>query len=244
MRVRSIRLEPRSTRRWAIGCLVLALLLTLGLGLGLMTGVAGLAGVFRHLAGGGDHGTVAPPGDPRAFDPVASYAQVARHAGVDARLQSFEAVQVTASGTLDLLVRRVPGPRVAYRFVLPAAAPADAPPLGAGAPEDGRWWQEIEVQVTRPGERRRVRSIGAGGQVDVQYVSRGMQRLASPVSGRAPATAVAAPRCPLRTLWAAAIARGAPAQAVATIAYDADGYAWSIPGTRWSFEFDADCRPR
>lgn len=241
MRTSTIRLQPRHAR-W--GCLGIALLLALGLGLGLATGALGLASVFRHLAGGGDYGTVDPPGDPRAFDPVASYPEVARHAGAGVQLLSFTAVQVAADGRLDLRAAHVPAPRASYSFMRHAAAPDNAPPLGAGGSEDGRWWQQVEVRLSRPGQRHRVRSIGAGGQASYQYVNRGMQRIESAASGRRPGRPVPAPRCALRDLWAAAIARGVPAQAVATIEYDATGYAFSIPGTRWSFDFDGDCRMR
>ena len=244
MHVRTIRIRPQQARRWLTGCLALSLLLALVLGLGLVAGVAGLTGVLAHLFGRGDGGTVAPPGDPRAFDPVASYGPIARHAGAGAQLLSFEALQVRSDGRLDLQSAHRPGPQARYEFVRETAPPADAPPLGAGAPEDGRWWQQVSVRITRPGELHRVRRIGGGGQASYQYVNRGMQREEAAASARASGPLAPPPRCPLRALWAAAIARGAPAQAVATIEYGHEGYEFSIVGTRWAFEFDHDCRLR
>ncbi len=249
MRVRTIRLQPQQRRRWLIGCLALSLLLAVGLGLGLglvagVAGIAGIAGLFGHLFGRGDDGTVDPPGDPRAFDPVASYAQVARHAGPGAQLLSFEAWQVGTDGRLDLLAEHRPGPQVRYTFVRETAAPADAPPLGAGAPADGRWWQQVDVRIARPGELHWVQRIGGRGRARYQYVDRGMRREEAAASSSAPGRLAPPPRCALRDLWAAAIARGAPAQAVATIGYDHDGYDFAIAATRWRFAFDTDCRVR
>ncbi|MCL1636130.1 hypothetical protein M2650_16025 [Luteimonas sp. SX5] len=215
------------------GCLGLALFGVLAFGLF-------LAAIFYYTSTKVAH-TVAPPGDPRRFDPVAAYATVAAFAGNDARLTRLTARFVRSDGTLDLEADYRPSPNAQYRFVREVAAPADAPPIGAGSGADGRWYEQVQVEVSRPWEFRSVRSIGGGGSASYQYFNRGMQRKADAPTGRAPAAAVAAPACPFARLWADAIAHGAPTSAVATIEYDARGYDFRIDGLGLALRFDPDC---
>lgn len=215
------------------GCLGAAVLVALAFGL--------LIAAIFHYTGSKLAQTVPPPGDPRRFDPVAGYADVAAFAGADARLTSLAARFVRSDGTLDLKAEYRPSPNARYRFVREVPAPADAPPVGAGGNADGRWYEQVQVEVSRPWEFRSVRRIGGSGSASYQYFNRGMERKADPPSGRAPAAAAPAPACGFRRLWDEAIARGAPASAVANIEYDARGYEFRIDDLRFSMRFAADC---
>jgi hypothetical protein len=82
---------------------------------------------------------------------------------------------------------------------------------------------------------------GSSSSVSIQYANRGMEREIKTPVARGEAT-IAAPTCALTDLWAQVIARGAPASAVATIEYMADGYYFAISGTSFSYQFGTDCR--
>ncbi|HJR73968.1 MAG TPA: hypothetical protein VJ806_10065 [Luteimonas sp.] len=215
------------------GCLGLAVLAVVAFGLL-------IAAIFFYSSSKLAH-TVPPPGDPSRFDPVAGYAQVAAFAGADVRLLSIDARFVRSDGTMDLEAEYRPSPNARYHFLREVPAPAKAPPVGAGGNADGRWYEQVQVEVSRPWEFRSVRSIGASGSASYQYFNRGMQRRADPPSGRAPAATAPAPVCAFSRLWRNAIARGAPATAVARIEYDARGYEFSIDGLRFSMRFGVDC---
>jgi hypothetical protein len=210
----------------------------LGFAVGLSS-LSSLGGIARSLMG--DGGTVDPPGDPRAFDPVARYAEVAAFAGPGVALLRMQAEQVRSDGSLDLGADYQPAPRAQYEFVREVPPPANAPPLGAGAPADGRWHQRIEVDLSRPGRLRYVRKVGKGGILETQYVLRGMERREGGATGSAVEPGIAPPTCPLQGLWKLALAQGVPANAVARIEYDRDGYDFGVRDTRWSLHFAADC---
>lgn len=216
------------------GCLGVALLVVLGFAL--------LAAVAFYYVGTKLAQTVPPPGEPRRFDPVASYGEAAAFAGDGARLSSLTARFVRSDGTLDLRAEYRPSPNVQYRFVREVAAPANAPPVGAGSGTDGRWHEQVRVEVSRPWEFRSVRRIGGpGGGASYQYFNRGMQRTADAPSGQAPAPTAPAPACPFRRLWADAVAHGAPPAAVANIKYDVRGYEFRIDALKFAMRFDPDC---
>jgi hypothetical protein len=212
---------------------------------GLLGFAVGLSSLFHAGNIGkwvmGDGGTVDPPGDPRAFDPVAQYPAVAAFAGPGVALLRMRAEQVRSDGRLDLGADYQPSPRAQYDFVREVPAPPEAPPLGAGAPVDGRWHQRIEVDLSRPGTLRYVHKVGKDGILETQYVLRGMERREDEPTGAPIESGIAPPACPLRELWKLALARGVPANAVASIEYDRDGYDFGVRGTRWSLHFAAEC---
>lgn len=229
-----IRSSSTTQRRLLGGCLAAVVLTLLGAGL--------LVAVVVHFYSSELRQTRPPPGDPRRFDPVASYADVAAFAGADVRLTALDARFVRSDGTLDLRADYRPSPSACYRFVRDIAAPADAPPIGAGGAVDGRWHEAMQVTVSRPWQFRSVRRIGGPrGGASLQYFSRGMERSVDPPSGQPAAAIVAEPACPLRQLWDAAIAHNAPATAVADIRYDHRGYEFRIDALRFVMHFDADC---
>lgn len=226
-------LSPGTRTKLLGGCLGALVLAALALGLT-------IAAIY-HYADSKLADTVPPPGDPRHFDPVAAYGEVAAFAGAEVRLTSLAARFVRSDGTMDLKADYRPSPTAQYRFVREVAAPADAPPVGAGGNADGRWHERVHVEVSRPWQFRSVRRVGGSGGASYQYFNRGMERRTDPPSGYAPGDAVPAPTCPFRRLWAEAIARGAPATAVAVIEYDARGYEFRIDDVRFSMHFAADC---
>ncbi len=236
MRIIDASSAGRLSRRWLFGCLGAVLFLGLVLAVLAAFGVFGLAKLWR-----GDGGSVDPPGDPRAFDPVGQYAAIAEYAGPGTALVRMQAEQVRPDGRLDLGADYRPAPRVNYAFVRSVPAPANAPPLGAGAPADGRWHQQVEVELSQPGTLRLVRSAGNNNVTVTRYVNRGMERREQPPSGAAVEASVPPPACPLQRLWQAAIVQGVPATAVASIGYDRDGYDFDVRGTRWSLRFAHDC---
>src|SRR5262245_41713872 len=104
------------------------------------------------VLGCGSEGTVDPPGgDPTRFDPYASYAEVAAYAGPGSQLVSFDANGIRADGTLDLTTDFYFGAH--YQFVREVPPPADAPPVGAGGSADGKYHEQIDVRLARPGMR-------------------------------------------------------------------------------------------
>jgi hypothetical protein len=80
--------------------------------------------------------------------------------------------------------------------------------------------------------------------VTYSYVNEGMTR-----DTRDPETIdnpefLAPPTCDFARLWSVALERGAPADAVASIEYNAEGYEFRIQDTDVRLEFDTNCRPR
>lgn len=184
--------------------------------------------------------SVAIDGDPARFDPVAGLDQVMSLAGPGARLELLRATGVRRDGTLDLTATYSPAPYAAYELHRDAPAPKAAPPVGAGGSPDGRWYQSLRVEASRPGKRRQVTQIGGGIAQRYWYVNQGLDLDAGDVSGKPGQRPVPPPACSFVRLWEIAIAQGAPKDAVAQIRYDARGYAFNIPGT-FSRRFDANC---
>ena len=227
---------------WAwllFACFGLIGVLGLLLGLASLLNIGAINGIGKMLMG--DGGTVDPPGDPHAFDPVARYPEIAAYAGTGVALVRMQAQQVRSDGRLDLAADYQPSPRVQYDFVREVPPPENAPPLGAGAPADGRWHQRIEVDLSRPDTLRYMRKVGKGRIEERTYVARGMQRREDEPSGARADAGVKPPACPLQRLWQQAIAQGVPAGAVANIEYNDRGYDFSVRGTRWSLHFATDC---
>jgi hypothetical protein len=182
------------------------------------------------------------PGDASRFDPVASFPVVAALAGEGAQLQRMEATFVRADGTLELTAGYAPAPGVDYRFARPTAVPANAPPLGARSQPGDSWFVPVEVNAARPWRWRNVSRSSGGVRLRYQYVDLGLTP-----HGREPQSgtleAAPPPACSFATLWKAALERGAPSDAVATIEYDASGFRFEVRGTAVSLRFDPDCRP-
>lgn len=179
------------------------------------------------------------PGDARRFDPVAALPEVQAYAGENARLISLEWNLVRADGTLDLEAPYTPKPSATYEFAREVPRPENAPPPGAGGANTGPWYRNVSIRAYDPGQRRTIIRNGRRST----YANQGLER------GEYDATTarrrfVDPPTCPIRDLFAVAIARGAPPDAVARVVYDADGYSFTISGVGISLEFDAACQPK
>jgi hypothetical protein len=249
--------RPRRRTGCVIGCLV-ALLIALPL-------VLVVAIVVLPLVGLGRPGLLGPIGgllnaepvlrsefgielrdldgaDPGNYAPLVYYPQIKNLAGPDAELVQIRLTGVRSDGTLDLNATYTPAPRAEYTFQRRLSQPPpNAPPIGAGGSATGAWFEPIEIEVARPGQRRSVSRTGGGSSVSVQYTTRGIQRQAQEPTATGEPT-LQAPTCALRDLWAQAIARGAPAGAVATIEYGATGYRFAITSTPHNYTFGTDCQ--
>lgn len=202
----------------------------------------GAAGLMRLW---GEHGASAQqtrdvPGDPTRFDAIASLEEVLAWAGPDARLERIYASGVRRDGTLDLTADFAPAPSATYEFHREAEAPSPAPPVGAGGSTDGRWFRSLRIEALKPGKRRQTTRIGGGSAERFWYVSRGLDLHEGDITGVPSQAAIPTPACSLASLWARAIAQGAPPDAVARIRYDARGYALAIPGI-FNGRYGMDC---
>lgn len=197
--------------------------------------------VFSQLTGFETIQTRPVEGDAANFDPIAAFDSMQVFAGTEAQLTEFEAYFVRSDGTLDLTATYVPAPHVKAEFMVKVDAPSDAPPIGAGG--GGTWYETITIDAYTPNQSRRVSSTSASGRVTYTYVNEGMTRSVSSPQTANP-TFLEAPTCPFEALWRAALAEGAPAEAVAVIRYDEDGYDFSIQGVGVSLQFTTDCEPK
>ena len=248
-----VRTPRRRLSLGQVGCgpmlIVLPILLALvagvgGLAIGICAVVAPgegpLGGFLNDLA---NVDTEDLPGDARNFDPFEALPAVQAYAGEGTELVEIELRLVRRDGTMDLKADYTPKPDVDYTFVKAVARPSDAPPPGAGGANTGPWYETIEVRAYEPGQRRRRTTIGGSTNTVVDYTNKGMEREVSGARSGAVET-VPAPACAVSNLFDAAIAQGAPEDAVAYVTYDAEGYEFRITGLGVSLEFDHDCRLR
>ncbi|GAB4512896.1 MAG: hypothetical protein OHK0046_13070 [Anaerolineae bacterium] len=231
----------------AFGCMMLIPILAgvLGIGVAIAAVFAPnlLMEVIGTVFGVETIQTRAVPGDPAQFDPIASYEAVVAFAGAEAQLISFQATQIRRDGTTDLTARYSPAPYVTYRFVLPVPRPENAPPVGAGGTGAGRWYQPVNIEAFRPGQRRSVSQTGNGVSTEYQYVNEGMVRDVDDPTTNVGSGIIGTPMtCSFADFWDVALRRDAPADAVAFISYDANGYLFSISGVGISLRFDHNCQ--
>jgi hypothetical protein len=155
------------------------------------------------------------PGDAAYFDPIVAYDAVHKFAGATYDLSSIRINYVRSDGTLDLNAPY--DPTIQYEFVRELQTPPPSmPPVGVQGVTDQKWDDQIEVLI------QPTRMLSTQGYVQ----------------GRTIATA---PKCSLKTLWSAAMEKGASKDAVATILFSATGYHFSIRSTSITLEFDNDC---
>lgn len=238
---------PRK-RGGGVGCgCIVWLLICGGIGIGLLVGLLAivapnvLSGLMGGIFGFSVPQTRAVMGDAANFDFSAAWGDIQAFAGADARLLEFRAQGVRSDGTLDLTANY--NPRVDLEFVREVPRPADAPPLGAGG-GPGPYYEPIEIEIYRPGTRRSVSSTSNGVRTTYQYVNEGMVRDTNSVTTSLRGMFLPTPECTFAELWQTALDQGAPAEAVAAIEYDEDGYTFYINGLSVRIEFDTGCRPR
>jgi len=240
----------RSKRRFSVvGCFftVLIILATVGgIGIGIASIFApnmfnGLMGLFTGIE---MPQTRAVEGDAVAFDPISAYDSIAAFAGEGAQLVSFDAYYVRSDGTLDLTATYTPSPRVTLEYLLEVPRPDNAPPPGvAGAGGGDKWYQRIIIDVYKPGQRRNVTQTSGNVRTSYTFVNEGMTRdlRNDPTTSTDPF--LPAPRCDFGDMWAVALERGAPSEAVAVIEYDEDGYEFDVNLSDQSvrLRFNAEC---
>jgi len=224
--------QKRSRKRFRV-FLILPILTTAAI----LCVVFGIIPFFE--TGGGNADTRPVPGDAAHFDPVASYSGVLDYAGAGAELVSISAYYVRSDGTVELNASYTPAPYIIYEFVRKMdKAPANAPPIGAGGANTAPWYEPIEIHLYQPGQWRQVKS----SSVSYTYVNKGMERSVDDPENGLNHPIVPPPACPFAKLWAVALTKDAPAEAVAIIQYDADGYDFSISGLSVYLKFDMDCK--
>ena len=176
------------------------------------------------------------PGDAASFDPIAQYDAVREYAGEGAQLLEMSAFYVKSDGTVDL--NAAYDPYVSYEFFrLSTSEGQEAPPLGAGGSGSDQWYQTVTVEAWRPGKTWSIQS----GSSNFTFTTQGLSREWDEPRNTMPGTAIDAPTCSFATLWQTAIQRDAPANAVAIIDYDGDGYSFRIRDTNISLDFGTNC---
>lgn len=180
-----------------------------------------------------------PGGNYAHFDPVAEFDEIAAFAGKEAQFTEMIAYYVKPDGTLDLYADY--NPRATYSFYNVIADTSDRP-IGAGGSAEGVLYQEVEIEIERPWQLYN-RSVSSGGtRTTYTYLTLGMDRDTDDGRPTPPGNAIPAPLCSFADLWAAAIERGAPENAVAIIRYDEDGYNFTIQGSSIYLNFTPDCK--
>lgn len=166
------------------------------------------------------------PGDPRQFDPIAAYPAVADFAGRDYQLYRIDVQYVRSDGTIDTFADYYP---YANYYFFREVRPENARPIGAGGNPEGVQYEVVEVEISRPGFRRRFTNLG-------------MNRDVKSLTGYKPGGIIRDPQCSMADLWQAAITRDAPESAVAVVRYDDRGYSFVIYDTAIDLQFDQDCQ--
>jgi hypothetical protein len=177
-------------------------------------------------------------GEASHYDPIAAFDTVSDYAGENAELTSLEAYYVRSDGTMDLNAEYYP--RVDYDFYR-VVSETDGNEVPLGAPNSTAdaevLYQAVSISVWKPYQMR-----GVSTSNNYSYMHLGMEReIDEPVRNR-PAEAIPAPVCTFAELWATAIEKAdAPAEAVAVIQYNAEGYYFYINDTDVRVYFDFDC---
>lgn len=177
--------------------------------------------------------------DASNFDPFVGLAQAQELAGPDAELISISALYVRSDGTMDLHASY--NPSVDYEFIRKIPRPENAPPVGVAGSTNGQWYEPITIDAYRPGTRRSVSITSGGSRVSYSYVNEGMVRDVDSPTTTLPGKVIPAPRCTMQELWETALRKDAPADAVAIIDYDEEGYSFNISGVLY-LNFTVDCK--
>jgi hypothetical protein len=232
----------KATRFSGTKILIGVLLPIILFGVGLFYGINYLTGTIIEQ-------TAEVPGDATHFDPIASLEAVKAHAGLGSKLTSIDAMYVGSDGTLDITRTEPYSPKVKYELFVEADSEGkDAPPMGAGGVEGGYWYRRITMDVYEPGQWRHVISMGGGGSSEYSYQNKGMDKDEGSVQYGKPVEAPD-PKCSFKDLWAAALEKGAPKDAVANIDYELTykgepKYTFEISGTDYDYVFDGECKIR
>jgi hypothetical protein len=188
------------------------------------------------LAGCGMKNTKTPPGDLERFDPITTFGQVAAYAGTQPELVSLSALHVGSDGLLNL--KATYRPQVRYNFIAGASA-VDVEDQGNQAPG----------YAFGLGDRLRIDvgvhdSYHLGGTCSGRSCGGTHRGMGRHVGGKANVPRpkpIPPPTCSFARLWKTALAHGVPANLVANIDYDSDGYDLRVvPEAYWA-KFDTSC---
>ncbi len=180
-----------------------------------------------------------PGGDYAHFDPVAYFGEIAAYAGENPVFTGMTVYYVKADGTLDMYVDYRPHATYGFYNVIEDSTNR---PVGADGSEEGVLYQPVDIEIEPPWQLYN-RSISSGGsRTTYTYLTLGMDRNIHDPRPDVPDDAIPAPVCDFADLWAEAIERGAPEDAVAVIRYDENGYSFMIQGTSITLNFTADCK--
>lgn len=233
------------------GCATLGILLGVGGGaIGILVAILAVAApnVLSGLMGGAlgvpMPQTRAIVGDASLFDPFAAYSQAVAMVGDDAQLVSIQVSQVRADGTQDLNATYSPAPDTTYKFIRKIAPPANAPPVGAGGNNGAQWYEPVSVRAYKPGSRSHTTRIGGGVSFSYDFVNEGLTATISSATTSMNDTFIDPPTCSIADFWKAGIDAGFPADAVATVEYNAQGYSFYISGTKNRMTFDKSCKSK
>lgn len=212
----------------------------------IIVGILLLIGFFILLCGGVpllftslvvERSAFVPGGDASNFDPIVHFDAIQQHAGEDVKFVSMDVYYVRSDGTMDLYADY--RPRAEFTFYRELSTPPDgAPPIGAGGSVNDRWYEEVDVDIARPWQMWNVTS----GSTRYQYINFGMDQETNSAVTSPPGEVAPKPGCSFKRLWGAALERGAPAAAVATIRYNVSGYEFDIRDTDIDLRFDHDCQ--
>ena len=186
--------------------------------------------------------TVPLQGAPKRFDPVAEIANIKSKLGPGADLVELDANGGRSDGTMDLMADYKPAPTVSYIFERKLDAAPEGkttPPVGAGRGPNSVWVEEIRVSVSRPGQFRHVRKMGAGSSSEYTYTMEGME-FDRTSSMREPKAEVDPSKVSFKQMWEKGKTEGATDDAVAKIEIDDDGYAFTISVLRVRLTWEPD----
>ncbi len=225
-----------------IGCLIAVVVIPLALIISCQPGMWLMEMINTAIM---NEETFPVPGDAERFEPFAALDGIRERVGADARLVSITISFVDSNGRVDLSADYKPPPRVEYTFVrTPKNPPEEMPPLGAGRGPDDVWIERVKVECYRPGQVRHVVSRGGDINKEYRFKNKGMViTKGSPTIGKLPG-GIGEPKLSIESMWAAAIERGAPREAVAVIDVDEDGYRFRINGWDGTLRWKLDGEPR
>ncbi len=169
--------------------------------------------------------------DPSRFDLIQAMPLALELAGPGLDYWQLSAQAVRSDGTLDLTADYAPTALIQLFGANGRSAPVGVP----GGPTA----RVVTIKVERPGM---VGTASVDRRGTSWRWSRGLDRLElDGFPTMATLGATPPPRCSFQQLWTAAIALGAPADAVAAISHNASGYTFRIEGTPHSYRFDQSC---
>jgi hypothetical protein len=242
-------------KRRGLGCWIIGILFPIAIiGIVLMAVFSAFSGAVGQIPNLGEIGNVISTavsltsrpetkpiaGDPTHFDPLVGLDEARTFAGDGAQLVSIVASYVRSDGTMDLNATYSPAPSTEYKFLREVPRPENAPPVGAGGTKGGKWYEPITIEVYEPGQTRHVTSFGGNISSEYTYTNQGMEKNVDDPTSNPSDDIVADPTCSFTDMWNEALKKDAPADAVAVIEYNSDGYEFNIVGTL-VLRFDENC---